>query len=224
MREIVLDTETTGLDPLNGHRIIEIGCVEIVNKMKTGKVFHRYINPDRDVPIEAFNIHGISTEFLLDKPKFEEVCEEFLEFIGEDHLVIHNARFDIKFINHELKQVNREHILMSRVVDTLAMARKNFPGSPATLDALCKRFGVSLESRTKHGALLDSELLYEVYFELCGGSQRELSFKAAKKANFVDYQENILVDKRSFLPTPEEESSHKELITKLKRPIWEQVY
>lgn len=222
MREIVLDTETTGLDPFKGHRIIEIGCVEIINRLKTGRTFHQYINPNRDVPEEAFNIHGISTEFLRDKPNFANIHEEFLEFLGDSPLVIHNAPFDMKFINHELKLLDKKLLSFTRVVDTLVIARKKFPGSPASLDALCKRFGVNLESRTKHGALLDSELLYEVYFELCGGSQSELKLKYKKKI-IKDHTENFkrpILAARKHTLTEEEKKCHQELMAKIKNPMW----
>lgn len=174
MREIILDTETTGLDPFSGHRIVEIGAVEVFNKIKTGKFFHTYLNPERDVPQEAYKIHGISSEFLRDKKKFIEVAEEFLAFIGSDMLVIHNARFDVKFLNFELSKIGKGALLYSRVVDTLDMARRKFPGSPASLNALCKRFDIDLSGREKHGALLDSELLADVYLGLCGGVQPEI--------------------------------------------------
>ncbi|SIS83233.1 DNA polymerase III subunit epsilon [Phaeovulum vinaykumarii] len=181
MREIVLDTETTGFDPESGDRLVEIGAVELMNHMPTGRIYHQYINPERDMPVEAFNVHGLSAEFLSDKPKFAEIVQEFLDFVGQDaKLVIHNASFDMKFLNAELKWARKPILPMSRAIDTLQMARQKFPGSPATLDALCRRFGVDLSVREKHGALLDSELLAEVYLELVGGRQPGLVLSAAQ--------------------------------------------
>jgi DNA polymerase-3 subunit epsilon len=174
MREIVLDTETTGLDALRGDRLVEIGCIEIVNRMPTGQVFHRYINPQRDMPAEAFAVHGLSTEFLADKPLFHEVVEEFLEFIGDAPLVIHNASFDIAFINAELDRVKRVAIPRERLVDTLLLARRKHPGVSNRLDDLCSRYAIDNSRRTKHGALLDAELLAEVYVDLVGARQSQL--------------------------------------------------
>ncbi|OYU47978.1 MAG: DNA polymerase III subunit epsilon [Rhizobiales bacterium PAR1] len=174
MREIVLDTETTGLDPARGDRLVEIGCVEIVNRFLTGRVYHQYINPQRSMPIEAFNVHGLSEAFLADKPVFKDIADEFLAFIAEDTLVIHNASFDIGFLNHELKRLGKGPIAQSRVVDTLTLARRRHPGQQNSLDALCNRYGIDNSRRTKHGALLDSEILAEVYAELTGGKQSSL--------------------------------------------------
>lgn len=174
MREIVLDTETTGFEPSEGHRIVEIGAVELYNHMPTGRTYHQYINPQRDMPVEAFNVHGLSEEFLRPFPVFREVGQAFLDFVGDARLVIHNAAFDIKFLNYELGKVGLTHLSWDQVTDTLIMARKKFPGSPASLDALCRRFGVDNSAREKHGALLDSEILAEVYLELIGGRQPDL--------------------------------------------------
>ena len=174
MREIVLDTETTGLDPLRGDRLVEIGCVEIINRMPTGQTFHRYINPERDMPAEAFAVHGLSTEFLAGKPLFAEVVEEFLEFIGDAPLVIHNASFDISFINAELDRIKRPAIPRDRLVDTLLLARRKHPGVSNRLDDLCSRYAIDNSRRTKHGALLDAELLAEVYIDLIGARQSQL--------------------------------------------------
>ncbi len=174
-REIVLDTETTGLDPASGHRIVEIGCVEVIGGVRSGKVFHTYLNPERDMPDEAFRVHGISAEFLKDKPVFSEKVEDFLAFIAGDPLVIHNAGFDMRFINAELQRLGFAALPMERATDTVLMARKKYPGSPASLDALCKRFEIDLSGRDKHGALLDAELLAEVYLELLGGRQAALA-------------------------------------------------
>jgi DNA polymerase-3 subunit epsilon len=174
MREIVVDTETTGLDPLKGDRLVEIGCVEIVNRFVTGQVFHRFINPDRPMSPEAFAVHGLSDSFLADKPRFAEIADDFLAFIGNDPLVIHNASFDMGFLNAELKRSKRGPISGDRVIDTLALARRKHAGQPNSLDALCARYGIDDSRRTRHGALLDSEILAEVYAELTGGKQSSL--------------------------------------------------
>jgi len=174
MREIVLDTETTGLDPLRGDRLVEVGCVEIFNRMPTGQTFHRYINPERDMPQEAFAVHGLSSEFLADKPLFTHIVDEFLEFIGDAPLVIHNASFDISFINAELDRLKRAAIKRDRLVDTLLLARRKHPGVSNRLDDLCSRYAIDNSRRTKHGALLDAELLAEVYIDLIGARQSQL--------------------------------------------------
>ena len=180
LREIVLDTETTGLDPIRGDRLIEIGCVEILNRIPSGKEFHVYINPERDVPAEAQVVHGLSTAFLKDKPLFSAVAVDFLTFIGEDTLVIHNANFDVGFLNAELAKVKLPKLASSRVVDTLALARRKHPAGPNSLDALCKRYGIDNSKRVKHGALTDSLLLAEVYIELLG--ERQAALGLASKA------------------------------------------
>jgi DNA polymerase-3 subunit epsilon len=174
MREVILDTETTGLDPKSGDRLIEVGCVELFNRIPTGREFHRYINPERDVPAEAVAVHGLSGTFLEDKPLFAHVAEEFLDFIGEDALVIHNASFDIGFLNAELGRISLSAITMDRVTCTLQLARRRHPAGPNSLDALCKRYGIDISKRTKHGALMDSLLLAEVYIELLGARQAAL--------------------------------------------------
>ena len=171
MREIVLDTETTGFEPEAGDRIVEIGAVELVNHVATGKVYHQYVNPERSMPEGAFQVHGLGDDFLKDFPVFAQVGQAFLDFIGDAKLVIHNAAFDMKFLNAELDWMGLGRLPMDRALDTLAIARSKFPGSPASLDALCRRFGVDNAARTKHGALLDSEILAEVYLELIGGRQ-----------------------------------------------------
>ena len=171
MREIVLDTETTGISPNDGHRLVEIGCLELFNHVATGKTFHTYVDPERDMPEGAFKVHGLSEEFLRGKPKFADIVDEFLAFIGDDPLVIHNASFDMGFLNAELKKIGRTALPMARAVDTLDIARRKYPGAQNNLDALCRRFGVDNSGRTKHGALLDSELLAEVYLEMMGGRQ-----------------------------------------------------
>jgi DNA polymerase-3 subunit epsilon len=175
MREIVFDTETTGLDPYQGDRLVEIGCVELVNGFPTGQVFHAYLNPERDVPDGAFQVHGLSTEFLKDKALFADVCEEFLAFVGDAPLVAHNAMFDLGFINAELERCKRVLIQRDRLVDTLMLARRRYPAGPNSLDHLCARFSIDATRRTKHGALLDAELLAEIYVELTGKRQARLS-------------------------------------------------
>ena len=222
MREICLDTETTGLDPKDGHKIIEIACFELINKVKTGKVFHSFVNPLRDVPHEAFRIHGISTEFLKDKPTFDLIADKFLDFIGDDVLVIHNASFDIKFLNFELNFLRKKTLEMSRVVDSLMLARKKFPGGQNSLDALCKRFNLDLSKREKHGAMIDTELLCDVYIELMGGAQEGFGFdnikknEASKNNEIIDLvvpknNKKIIAD-RNFELTSEELKMHEEFI------------
>ncbi len=226
MREICLDTETTGLDPKDGHKIIEIACVEMVNKIRTGQVFHTYVNPRRDVPQEAFRVHGISTEFLQDKPIFDHVAAKFLDFIKGGTLVIHNAAFDLKFLNHELRLVGLNPIESDSVIDSLAIARKKFPGSPASLDALCKRFNIDITHRTKHGALLDTELLCDVYIELMGGAQSGLAFDVAKKEEILEEKQVLEIvrknlQKRNFPVSDQDLELHQEFITKnFKTNFW----
>lgn len=174
MREVVLDTETTGLDPETGDRLVEIGAVELNGHMPTGKTYHQYINPKREVPKEAVDVHGLTFDFLKDKPAFESVADAFLNFIGDAKLIIHNAAFDMKFLNAELQWLGKPTIQWDRAIDTLEIARRKFPGSPASLDALCRRFNIDNSARTLHGALLDSEILAEVYLELIGGRQPDL--------------------------------------------------
>lgn len=205
MREIVLDTETTGLDPLRGDRLVEIGCVEMLNRIPTGQSFHVYINPERDMPVEAFNVHGLSAEFLADKPLFAAVADEFLAFIADSPLVIHNASFDVGFLNAELARLGRVALGFDRVVDTLALARRRHPGGPNRLDDLCGRYGIDLSRRTKHGALLDSELLAEVYAELAGGRQAALVLDTAE-ANAARLAGNAAVRQRP-VPLPPRISS-----------------
>lgn len=175
MREIVWDTETTGFDPQSGDRLVEIGAVELFNHMPTGKVYHQYINPERSMPQEAFAVHGLGDDFLADKPVFKTVAQDFLDFIGDAKIVAHNAKFDMRFINAELKWVGIDPIPMSQSLDTLEIARRKFPGAQNSLDALCRRFGIDNSAREKHGALLDSEILAEVYLELIGGRQPDFA-------------------------------------------------
>ncbi len=232
MREIALDTETTGLDPASGHRVVEIGCVEMVGHVRTGSHFHTYINPERDMPREAENIHGLSAEFLKDKPVFRTIARAFLEFIGDSPLVIHNAGFDLKFLNAELNALDLPLIAVERATDTVIIARKMFPGSPANLDALCKRFAIDTSARTKHGALLDAELLADVYLELKGGRQSSLLAKpaassspAAQAANAeaLAFTGHTDIPYRQFPPSSEERAAHKAMVEKLKNPLWTMV-
>ena len=183
MREIVLDTETTGFEPSEGHRIVEIGAVELINHVPTGQTYHQYINPERSMPEAAFAVHGLGDDFLSDKPVFAKIGQAFLEFIADAPLVIHNAAFDMKFLNAELNWMGAAQLPAAQAVDTLAIARRKFPGAPATLDALCRRFSIDNSMREKHGALLDSEILAEVYLELIGGRQPGLSLDAERAAS-----------------------------------------
>lgn len=229
IREIVLDTETTGMDPTDGHRIIEIGAVELVNHIPSGKTFQIYINPEREIPADAIAVHGITNEFVKDKPTFAECYSDFVEFITGARLVIHNAEFDMKFLNHHLQQVGHPTISWKVVTDTLDMARRKFPGSPANLDALCRRFSIDNTERTFHGALLDSELLAEVYLELLGGRQHGLGL-AADKASDDKTGENL--DKkikrevrpaRPHTASEEERSAHAAMVKKLgDSALWKQ--
>ncbi len=186
MREIVLDTETTGFEPSEGDRIVEIGAVELIGHVPTGRTYHQYINPQRSMPAEAFAVHGLGDEFLADKPVFKDIAQAFVDFIGDSKLVIHNAAFDMKFLNAELGWLNRPLLPMDQSLDTLAIARKRFPGSPASLDALCRRFGIDNSNRTLHGALLDSEILAEVYLELIGGRQPDFALSAQSTNKSTD--------------------------------------
>jgi DNA polymerase-3 subunit epsilon len=183
MREIVLDTETTGFEPEQGDRIVEIGAVELFNHVPTGKTYHQYINPERSMPQEAFEVHGLGDDFLRDKPVFAKIAQAFVDFVGDATLVIHNAAFDMKFINAELGWLKRPLIPFDQALDTLAIARRKFPGSPASLDALCRRFGIDNSSRTLHGALLDSEILAEVYLELIGGKQPDFGLSVSQSSS-----------------------------------------
>lgn len=228
MREICLDIETTGLDPKDGHRIIEIACVELVDKVKTGEYFHTYINPRREVPQEAFAIHGISTEFLQDKPLFDHVAAKFLDFIKDAKLVIHNAAFDTKFINYELKILGLD-ILKNEIADSLLIARNKYPGAQNSLDALCKRFNIDLSKRTKHGALLDTELLCDVYVELMGGLQAGFGFgstKEVEKAKTENLSLNIKQEKKSIparnfpISKADEETHKKFILENFKENFW----
>ncbi|HEX6958040.1 MAG TPA: DNA polymerase III subunit epsilon [Ferrovibrio sp.] len=225
MREVVLDTETTGLDAQNGDRVVEIGCIELVNHIPTGRHYHVYINPERPMPEEAFKVHGLSDEFLRDKPRFAEIAAAFCDFIGEDPLVIHNAAFDIGFLNAELARLEGfPHIAMERAVDTVRLARVKFPGAQINLDALCKRFNIDNSARTKHGALLDAELLAEVYLELIGGRQQGLGLAGididAMSVVAVQAPRGPARPPRPHAASEAELAAHAAFIAKLKDPLW----
>jgi len=233
MREIALDTETTGIDPKEGHRIIEIGALELVNHMPTGDQFHIYINPERDIDAGAVAVHGLTNDFLDDKPLFADIVDAFLGFIGEDPLVIHNAPFDMGFINAELEKTGRPALPMERAVDTLAMARRKFPGAQANLNALCRRFEIDNTHRDLHGALVDADLLASVYIELLGGRQPDLSLEPSRVAakskdrptsgEEVDgfaLQEDPSKFDRPHAPSEAEKAAHARLLEGFKDPIW----
>lgn len=224
MREIVLDTETTGLSPKSGHRIVEIGCVELYNHLPTGKVFHKYINPERDVPQEAYQVHGLSQDFLKDHPVMKDVIDEFIDFIQGDPLVIHNAGFDMKFLNAELEWANKTIIPMDRAVDTLHMARRKFPGSPASLDALCRRFQVDNTNREKHGALLDSYLLADVYLHLIGGRQPDLVLakdeEKSTQSTSQQAQDRKGRPQREWAINQQDKEAHEKFLESVKDPLW----
>ena len=224
MREIVLDTETTGLDPAAGHRILEIGCVELKNHVATGRSYHVYVDPERDVPEEAYKVHGLDRVFLGQFPSFVGIVDEFLGFIGEDPLVIHNAAFDMKFLNAELAAHGRPTLPMTRAVDTLEIARRRFPGAQVNLDALCKRFGVDNGARDLHGALLDCQLLAEVYLELRGGRQPGLALadSASSRAKTVAIAQRPHRVPRPHAASDPERSAHAAMLEKLTSPIWHQ--
>ena len=223
MREIVLDTETTGLDPAAGHRIVEIGCIELMNHIATGKSYHTYINPDRDMPTAAFEIHGLSGEFLAQHPTFDLIAERFLAFIGDAPLVIHNAEFDMRFLNAELGRLGWPMLPMTRTVDTVRLARAKYPGAQASLDALCRRFGIDNSARSKHGALLDAELLAEVYLELSGGRQPGLELASAALAAVEQGRTIAVRAPRPHAASAEERAAHTAFIARaLKDPIWSQ--
>ncbi len=222
MREIVLDTETTGLDPAAGHRIVEIACLELVNHVETGEQFQRYIDPQRDMPEEAFQIHGLSSAFLSGFSPFADVVEEFLAFIGDAGLVIHNAEFDMKFLNAELERLGRPPLDRSRAVDTVAIARRKFPGSQVSLDALCRRFEIDNSQRTLHGALLDTQLLAEVYLELVGGRQPGLALSEQRggQSESPRPSDKVVRPARPHAPSDEERRAHEAMLARLKDPVW----
>ena len=221
MREIVLDTETTGLDAANGDRLVEIACLELINHLPTGRTFQRYLNPDREVSKGAAEVHGLTTAFLATQPRFAEIVDDFLAFIGDAPLVIHNAEFDMGFLNAELTRCDRPLLPRERATDTLLIARQKFPGAQASLDALCRRFAIDNSARTKHGALLDSELLAEVYLELVGGRQAGLDLVLQSSAAVVaPASRRIARPPRPHAPTEEERAAHAAFLAKLKDPIW----
>ena len=224
MRQIVLDTESTGFEPSQGHRLVEIGCIEVFNYLPTGRIFHQYINPERDIPLGAFEVHGLSREFLSDYPVFKDIAHSFIDFIEDSELIIHNAKFDMKFLNFELVRYGHKEIDYSRAIDTLQMARKKFPGSPVSLDALCKKFGVNNANRKLHGALLDAELLAEVYLELMGGRQPDLKIASIKEQDGDAINEIITSEKvlpaRNFAPSEQEITDHTKYVEKIANPIW----
>ena len=230
MREIVFDTETTGLNPHSGDRLVEIGCVELFNRVETGRTFHSYFNPMRPMPSEAEAVHGLSDRFLSDKPLFGDVCEDLLEFIGDSPLVAHNASFDFGFINHELGQCGRPTVCSSRMIDTLPIARQKFPGAKHSLDALCTRFGVDRSLRVKHGALIDAQLLAQVYVELTGGRQIGLTLVAeiiaseSEPAGSAPSSDTMIVatvrPPRPHSPSEEELERHAAFLARITDPIW----
>lgn len=222
MREIIFDTETTGLDPLQGHRVVEIGCVELHNHVPTGRTFQSYLNPERDMPVEASMVHGLTEEFLTKQPLFAEVADKFLEFIGDAPLIAHNAMFDLGFINAELKRHGFLLLPDSRIIDTLAIARKMFPGAPASLDALCKRFAVDISNRKMHGALLDARLLADVYLELRGGRQPDLAIAAVVIEETVEAEasKRQFRKPRAHAPSEDELKAHELFLASIKDPLW----
>lgn len=222
MREVVLDTETTGLDPTSGHRVVEIGCVELANHVPTGREFQRYINPEREIPPDSFEIHGLSTEFLKSKPLFAEVVDDFLVFIGDAPLVIHNAEFDLGFLDAELRRLGRDAIPRAGVVDTVQLARRNRPGAPANLDALCRRFAIDTSARDRHGALLDAQLLAEVYLQLRGGRQPGLALAAGASETVAARAAAPVPPRppRPHAPSQSEIDAHRAFVDGLTDPIW----
>jgi DNA polymerase-3 subunit epsilon len=222
MREIVLDTETTGLDPNKGHRVVEIGCVEVVNYVATGKKFHAYLNPERFMPEDARHIHGLSDEFLADKPVFSSIASEFVNFIADSNLIIHNAGFDMKFVNFELGRAGYQIIPAERAIDTVALARRTLPGSPVSLDALCRRYGIDNGSRDYHGALLDAQLLAEVYLELRGGRQPDLVMAPVPEATTTNPNgvTRMYRAPRTYKPTADELAAHTAFIGTIKNALW----
>lgn len=225
MREIVLDTETTGLDPAAGHRIVEIGALELHHHLPTGREYHTYLDPEREMPEEAFAVHGLSDDFLAGKAKFADAADALLEFIGDAPLVIHNAEFDLRFLNAELERIGRAPLDAGRVVDTLLFARQKFPGARASLDALCQRFEIDLSMRDKHGALIDSHLLAAVYLELVGGRQPgfELAADTGRPVGATSAERELRAPRRHLpgaAPTDAERTAHREFLNKIDDPIW----
>lgn len=221
MRDIVLDTETTGLNAKGGDRVVEIGCLELVNLVPTGEFYHVYINPQRDMPEGAFNVHGLSETFLRGHPTFDKIVDEFLEFVSGGQLIIHNASFDMGFLNAELERLSKP-ALSNDFIDTVALARKKFPGAHANLDALCRRFGIDNSAREKHGALLDAELLAEVYLELTGGRQPGLTFSPSERARESVQATASTRPERSHAPSDPEVEAHDAFVAKIDDAIWRQ--
>ncbi len=223
MREVVIDTETTGLDPQDGHRIVEVACVELLHHVPTGRKFHRYVNPERDMPAEAFAVHGLTTEFLAEHPTFAAAADELIAFIGDDRVVIHNAEFDLAFLNMELTRLGRAP-LACQFVDTLAVARRRYPGAPASLDALCRRFAIDLTIRERHGADIDCGLLAAVYLELLGGRQPGLDFAAGTigvGGDQLSMARNLPPrPARPHAPSIEELAAHQAMLASIKSPLW----
>jgi DNA polymerase III subunit epsilon len=223
VREIVIDTETTGLDPQEGHRIVEVACVELMHHVPTGRKFHRYLNPERDIPADAYAVHGLTAEFLAGHPPFAAIADELAAFIGDDRVVIHNAEFDLAFINAELARLDRAP-LACPFVDTLGVARRRYPGAPASLDALCRRFDIDLSVREKHGADIDCGLLASVYLELLGGRQPGLDFAAATAELAIDQfgaaQQRPPRPVRPHFPSEEELAAHQAMMAAIKAPLW----
>ena len=225
MREIIFDTETTGLDPQSGDRLVEIGCIEMINRVTTGRTFHAYYNPDRDMPAAAEAVHGLSAAFLADKPRFPELVEDLIEFIADSPLVAHNAGFDFGFLNAELAMIGREAVCRSRMIDTVALARVRHPGAKLSLDALCTRYGVDRSHRTMHGALLDAELLAQVYVELTGGRQIGLELAAEAQDRLVASVVTVVRERVFRAPRPHTASAaelarHAEFLKSLNSPLW----
>jgi len=220
MREVILDTETTGLNSDNGDRIVEIGCVELVNHVATGATYHQYVNPERPMPDEAFQIHGLSEAFLSEFPIMSDIIDEFLEFIGVAPLVIHNAEFDLRFLNAELARLDKPALKIKRAIDTVRLAREKFPGASVSLNALCKRFSIDNSSRSFHGALLDAHLLASVYLELVGGKQRGFELSTKEIANEVIATDGNRRDSRNFAVKDEELKAHARFLAKITKPIW----
>jgi DNA polymerase-3 subunit epsilon len=224
MREIVFDTETTGLDPVRGDRLVEIGCIEMVNRFPSGQSFHRYINPERKMPAEAFAVHGLSDDFLKDKPRFADIVDELIAFVGDAPLVAHNALFDLSFLNAELERCGKAAIVRERLVDTLMLARRRNPAGPNRLDDLCTRYGVDNSRRSKHGALLDAELLAELYVELIGGRQASLILvESSRRTSAVSGSVGVLLRTTPMAPrlTEEDRLAHSQFIDRLSnKAIW----
>ncbi|WCT73281.1 DNA polymerase III subunit epsilon [Sphingomonas naphthae] len=227
MREIVFDTETTGIGPEYGHRLVEIGCIELVNRVETGRTFHAYFCPDRDMPAEAEAVHGLSHKFLSDKPRFHETCEDLLAFLGDSQLVAHNAAFDFGFLNHELGLCGRQAVSLTRMIDTIAIARTRHPGAKHSLDALCSRYGIDRSHRVKHGALLDAQLLAQLYVELTGGRQIGLSLAmdvavplTAEETRIVGGIARPVRVPRPHAPSAGERARHAAFVATLTDPLW----